>query len=115
MLEELETGTIESMLDALPIDLTFMDAENKIRYFNSYRLFRRPPEIIGQDIHQCHSEASFPAIDRMVADFRSGVSDSAEHVIEKGDGRKWKVRYIAVRSPSQDYLGLVEMVTELES
>ena len=113
MLEEVETGTIESMLDALPVDLTFMDAANKIRYFNSYRLFRRPPEIIGQDVHQCHQEASFPAIDRMIADFQSGASDSTEYIIEKRNGQKLRVRYIAVRSATKQYLGLVEMVEEL--
>ncbi len=115
MLEKLPVEALEAMLDALPVDLTFIDADDKIRYFNSFRIFKRPPEIIGQDVRQCHKEASHPAIDRMVADFKSGAHDMAEHLVEKSGGRKLKVRYLAVRDASNQYLGLVEMVEECEN
>ncbi|MEN8614908.1 PAS domain-containing protein [Dehalogenimonas sp. THU2] len=114
MLENLPVTTVEAMLDTLPIDLTFMDAGNRIRWFSAHRIFNRPPECLGQNVRECHQESSWPAIDRMVADFKSGACDLEEHVIDKSDGRKIRILYLAVRDASQQYLGLVEMAEEIE-
>lgn len=114
MLEKLTLPAIEAMLDSLPIDLTFMDADDKIRYFNRCRIFKRPPECLGRDVRECHQPASHAAIDRMVADFRSGARDVEEHFVERADGRRLRVRYLAARDPSGQYQGLVEMVEEID-
>ncbi|MGI2336182.1 MAG: PAS domain-containing protein [Dehalogenimonas sp.] len=113
MLEKLPLTAIEAMLDALPVDLTFMDADDKIRYFNRCRIFKRPPECLGRDVRECHQPSSHSAIDRMVVDFRSGARDVEEHIVEKADGRRLKVRYMAARDCDGQYQGLVEMVEEI--
>ncbi|MDV2988755.1 MAG: PAS domain-containing protein [Dehalogenimonas sp.] len=113
MLENLPVYAIEAMLDSLPIDLTFMDADDKIVFFNRCRIFKRPPECLGRDVRGCHQPDSHAAIDRLVADFRSGARDNEEHIVKKADGRQLRVRYLAARDPSGQYQGLVEMVEEI--
>ncbi|AKG54413.1 hypothetical protein DGWBC_1799 [Dehalogenimonas sp. WBC-2] len=114
MLENLPSGTITALLNTLPIDLTFMDTDNRIQWFSGYRIFNRPPEVIGSDVRQCHQSSSWPAIDRMVADFKSGSRDVEEYFVDKSDGRKLHIRYLAVRDAAKEYLGLVEMVEEIK-
>ena len=114
MLENLPAATLAAMLDTLPVGLTFMDEHDRIRWFSGHRIFNRPPEILGRDVRECHQPSSFPAIDRMVTDFKSGVRDVEEHLADKSDGRKIRVRYMAVRNGSGQYLGLVEMAEEIK-
>jgi hypothetical protein len=114
MLENLPLATIAAMLDTLPVDLTFMDEMDRVVWFSGHRIFNRPPESVGRDVRECHNKSSWPAIDRMVADFKSGASDVEEHLAEKSDGRKIRVRYMAVRDASRHYLGLVEMAEEIK-
>ena len=115
MLENLPLSTIATMLDTLPVDLTFMDDQARIVWFSGHRIFNRPPEIVGRDIHECHLPSSYPVIDKMIADFRSGVRDVEEHFTEKSDGRKIRIRYIAVRDANERYLGSVEMADDITS
>ena len=114
MLENLPPATITALLNILPIDLTYMDADNRIQWFSNHRIFSRPSEIIGSDVHQCHQPSSWPTIDRMVADFKTGARDVEEHFVVKSDGRKLHIRYLAVRNTANQYLGLVEMAEEIK-
>ena len=34
MMEKLSHEVIEALLDALPVDITFVDKEDRVRYFN---------------------------------------------------------------------------------
>ena len=115
MLEQLPLATIYAVLDTLPVDLTFMDEKDRIVWFSGHRIFNRPPEIVGRDVRECHQASSFPAIDKMIADFKSGENDTVEHFTEKSDGRKIRIRYMAVRDTSKRYLGLVEMADDITS
>jgi uncharacterized protein len=115
MLENLPLSTIRSMLDTLPVDLTFMDEHDRIVWFSGHRIFNRPLEIVGRDVRECHKESSWPAIDKMIADFKSGASDMVEHFTDKSDGRKIRIRYMAVRDSSKRYLGMVEMADDITS
>ncbi len=113
MLENIPVATIAAMLDTLPLDLTFMDESNRIAWFSGHRIFNRPPAIVGRDVRECHNESSWPAIDKMVADFKSGARDLEEHIVDKSDGRKIRIRYMAVRDSAGLYLGLVEMADDV--
>ncbi len=113
MLENLPLSTIATLLDTLPMDLTFMDDKDRIVWFSGHRIFNRPPEIVGRDVRECHQPSSFPAIDKMISDFKSGTRDLEEHFTEKSDGRKIRIRYMAVRGADRCYLGLVEMAEDV--
>ncbi len=110
----LETGSmtkqeLEAMLNALPIDITFVDTEDTVRYFSQpkERLFPRAKAIIGRKVQQCHPQKSIHMINQILADFRNGKRDSAEFWIGVKD-RKVFIRYFAVRDSTGKYLGCVE-------
>lgn len=57
MIEELPYDVIEAMLDSLPVEISFVDKDDKVRYFNKNgkRIFPRPRAIIGRKVQDCPS------------------------------------------------------------
>jgi len=56
-----ETGTLtveemESVLNTLPVDITFVDKNDEVRYFSKSkeRIFPRTKAVIGRKVQQCH-------------------------------------------------------------
>ncbi len=104
---KLSPETLANVLTALPFDVTYVDANDIIRYYSDFRIFSRTPEIIGTTVQNCHPPASRPAVERVIGDLRSGRKTVSEFSAEK-NGRKVKVRYIAVRDEKGKYAGMVE-------
>jgi len=110
-----ETGSmtreeLEAMLNTLPIDITFVDKEDTVRYFSQpkERLFPRAKAVIGRKVQQCHPQKSVHLINQILDDFKSGKRDSAEFWVDV-KGRKIHIRYFAVRDSAGRYLGCVGM------
>ena len=57
---ELDFDQILMIFNALPVDMTFVDEHNKVRYFSrpKDRFFPRSPAIIGRDVDKCHPPES---------------------------------------------------------
>jgi DUF438 domain-containing protein len=110
---ELETGALtliemKAIFEAWPADVTFVDAENLIRFYTErYRIFRRTPDAIGTDVVDCHSAASRPRVAQLIAELRDGWRDEATFV-EEQDGRPVHIRYLPVRDGGE-YLGTLEV------
>jgi DUF438 domain-containing protein len=111
---KLKTGTlapdeIAPLLDALPGDLTFVGADDSVRYFNRprKRLFSRGPEILGRSVQSCHPEKSVLLVNQVLADLKSGQTDAAEFRVTI-DGSPVAISYLAVRDGSGRYLGCLE-------
>lgn len=49
---------IEALLDTLPLEITFIDNNNTVRYFNhpQDRIFIRTKAVIGRQVQQCHPQ-----------------------------------------------------------
>jgi PAS domain S-box-containing protein len=114
-----ETGTltaeeIESILDTLPIDISFVDKNDSVKYFNKAekRIFVRTKSVIGRKVQQCHPEKSVHIVSKIVNSFKTGKKDSAEFWITMG-GRLVHIRYFAVRDKDKKYLGTVEVTQDL--
>lgn len=114
----LETGAmtieeLEAVLNALPLDITFVDAEDTVRYFNQpkERLFPRAKAVIGRKVQQCHPQKSLHLVEQILSELRSGQRDSAEFWID-AKGRKVYIRYFAVRDAGR-YLGCVEVTQDI--
>jgi len=108
-----ETGSmskeeLEAVLNTLPIDITFVDKEDTVRYFSQpkERLFPRAKAVIGRKLQQCHPQKSVHLLNQILEDFKSGERDLAEFWIDV-KGRKIHIRYFAVRDSSGKYLGCV--------
>jgi DUF438 domain-containing protein len=99
-----------AVFSAIPADITFVDADNVVRYYSEYRIFDRTPECLGQDVLECHPARSRPGIARLIAELRDGWRDEATFLELKG-GCPVNVRYVAQRDSEGAYLGVVEVAT----
>jgi DUF438 domain-containing protein len=104
---ELPENAALAVLGTLPMDITYIDERDIIRYFNDYRIFKRKPEILGTTVQNCHSPASRPEVNRVIGELRSGRKEVSKFHAEK-NGRKVRVRYIAVKDSTGKYAGLLE-------
>jgi PAS domain S-box-containing protein len=110
----LKDGKLKAILDALPVDVTFIDSEDAVRYFNKPprgRIFPRSDAVIGRKVQQCHPEKSIHIVNKILSDFRSGARDSAEFWIDV-KGRKIHIRYFPVRQAGR-YLGCLEVSQDI--
>lgn len=115
----LDTGRLSPtvlnlMLKTLPLDMTFVDAEDKVAYYSdsSHRIFPRSSGIIGRDVRNCHPSHSVHMVEEILGKFRSGERDSAEFWLQL-NGQFIHIRYFAVRNEAGEYLGCLEVSQEL--
>lgn len=115
---QLPTGNLTldqltSIFNALPVDLTFVDADDRVAFFSEGpdRIFARSRAIIGRKVQNCHPPRSVEIVDRILADFRAGRQNVAEFWIEL-HGRFVHIRYFAVRREDGAYLGTLEVTQD---
>jgi DUF438 domain-containing protein len=114
-----ETGSlskeeVEGVLDALPIDISFVDKSDSVKYFNKAerRIFVRTKAVIGRKVQLCHPQKSVHVVTKIIDAFKSGKKDSAEFWITM-NGRLVHIRYFAVRDEHKKYLGTLEVTQDL--
>lgn len=109
----LSLGQLTAIFSALPVDLTFVDAEDRVAFFSEGpdRVFPRSKAIIGRKVQNCHPPKSVSTVDRILDDFRAGRQDVAEFWLEF-HGRFVHVRYFAVREEGR-YLGTLEVTQDV--
>jgi len=114
MLEAFSTETLEAILDALPVEVSFVDATDTVRYYSKgdKRLFKRTPAVIGRKVQDCHPPKSLHKVEQVMSDLRSGRRDVAEFWIDL-NGRKIYIRYFAVRDKAGKYLGTLEVTQDI--
>jgi DUF438 domain-containing protein len=112
---ELDTGSltpeqVNLLFKSLPIDVTFVDESDTVRYFSAgaERIFPRSPGIIGRKVQNCHPPASVHVVSRILEAFRKGERDVAEFWIQSRD-RFIQIRYFAVRDQGGRYRGCLEV------
>ena len=101
------------MLNALPVDLTFVDADDRVAYFSEKadRVFMRTRSIIGRKVQNCHPPKSLDAVQRIIDSFKDGTSDSEDFWLTI-EGRFIYIRYLAIRSGTGAYLGTMEVTQD---
>ncbi|HZQ69353.1 MAG TPA: DUF438 domain-containing protein [Terriglobales bacterium] len=105
---------LTSVLSTLPIDLTFVDANDRVAFFTEGpdRIFARSKAIIGRKVQHCHPPSSVDVVDRILDDFRAGRQNVAEFWINLR-GKFVHIRYFAVRDKEGKYLGTVELTQDI--
>jgi PAS domain S-box-containing protein len=114
MLETLSTGTLEAIFDALPVDITFVDGSDTVRYYSrgADRIFKRSPAVIGKKVQDCHPQKSLDKVIQVVSDLKSGKRKVAEFWIEL-KGRMIYIRYFPVSDKQGKYIGIVEVSQDI--
>jgi uncharacterized protein len=114
-----DTGTLslqqlEGILNTLPVDISFVDQDDKVRYFNKPddRIFIRTKANLGLNVRQCHPAVSVHKVTEILEEFKGNRRDSAEFWITVG-GKFLYIRFFAVRSPQGTYLGTMEVVQDI--
>jgi len=105
---------LTSVLSTLPIDLTFVDANDRVAFFTEGpdRIFARGKAIIGRKVQHCHPPTSVDVVDHILDDFRAGRQNVAEFWINLR-GKFVHIRYFAVRDKEGKYLGTVELTQDI--
>ena len=105
---------LEAILNALPLDATFVDADDRVRYFThgAERVFARSRAVIGRKVQHCHPPSSVDTVARILEGFRSGRQDRAAFWIEMR-GRFVHIEYVALRDAGGAYLGCLEVTQDL--
>jgi len=77
---------IERMLNSLPVDITFVDAQDQVKFFSrgKERIFERTPAIIGRKVQYCHPQSSVHIVEKIVNDFKEGRRDHSDFWINMG-------------------------------
>ena len=90
---------INSILNTVPIDMTFVGADNRVKYFTQgkERIFARPVTIIGREVKNCHPPKSVHIVEQIVEDLKSGKKNNEDFWIKMGDVFVY-IRYFAVRN-----------------
>jgi DUF438 domain-containing protein len=104
----LNLSELAAAFSAIPADVTFVDAENFVRYYSAYRIFSRTPDCLDRGVLDCHAPGTRPRVARLLAELRDGWRDEATFLEEK-QGRPVRTTYTAVRGEGGQYLGCLEV------
>jgi DUF438 domain-containing protein len=102
------------ILTHLPLDLSFVDENDVVRYYSEgkERIFPRTPAAIGRTVQNCHPPRSVHVVNSILEAFRAGKKDVAEFWIHMGP-RFIHIRYIAVRDQQGRYRGCLEITQDI--
>ncbi|HHX74725.1 MAG TPA: DUF438 domain-containing protein, partial [Firmicutes bacterium] len=111
---ELDTEQLLLILNTLPVDITYVDENNKVRFFSrpKDRLFPRSPAVIGRSVENCHPPESVHVVTEIVEAFRSGKQDRARFWLAV-KGRKVLIQYFALRNAEGQYKGVLEVSQDI--
>ncbi len=115
---QLTLQQIDLLFTHLPVDVTFVDENDEVRYFSATRdrIFHRAPAVIGRKVQKCHPVSSVQRVQHILDDFRSGKRDVAEFWIQRGPADEKQfvyIRYFAVRDERGQYRGTLEVTQDV--
>ena len=114
----LEVGSLslkelQGIANVLPIDLTFVDKYDKVKWFsNTDRIFPRTRSVIGRPVIRCHPPKSINYVLKILDDFHKGLADSSDFWVTV-HGRLIYLCFYAVRDNEDNYLGCLETVQDI--
>ena len=111
LIRNLSYEQIDAIMETLPFEVTFVDAEDTVAYFNKLdktKLFPRTRSVIGRKVEKCHPEKSVEMVNQIVTGFKERTMDHAEFWIDfRGD--KILIRYYPVYNEAGEYMGVLEV------
>ncbi|MGC8866124.1 MAG: PAS domain-containing protein, partial [Bacteroidales bacterium] len=105
---------IQLLFNHLPVDITYVDENDEVRFFSNprKRIFPRTLSIIGRKVQNCHPPDSVHIVQKIVDSFRKGEKDQATFWIKMKDDFIF-IQYFAVRDSQGYYRGVVEVTQEI--
>lgn len=114
MIENLNKEQVEGILEAIPVEISFVDGNDLVKFWNKHeeRTFKRPYSVVGKAVQNCHPKHSVDKVNQILSDFKNGGRDSAEFWINLGQ-KKVYIRYFPVRDKAGRYLGTLEATQDI--
>ncbi|WP_286136901.1 DUF438 domain-containing protein [Bacillus sp. 7894-2] len=116
---KMETGILslkqlELLFNHLPVDITFIDHDDVVRYFShgKERIFARTKAVIGRTVQNCHPPRSVHVVEELLKDFKEGRKDAEDFWIKFRDKYVY-IRYFAVRDANGEYMGTLEFTQNI--
>ena len=115
----LPLGILDSILTSLPVDFSFVDANDKVLYYsdNPHRVFPRSPGVIGRDVRNCHPHKSVETVVKILDSFKNKEKTEASFWLEI-QGKFIYIMYKPIYDKEGKYLGTLEVTmdaTEIRS
>lgn len=77
---------LTALLNTIPLEITFVDADNINRFFNEGpKVFKRPGMAIDREVFSCHPPKIEPMVRQIIDDFRNNRRDEGACL----DGEGW--------------------------
>ncbi|MFC1837230.1 PAS domain-containing protein [Thermodesulfobacteriota bacterium] len=111
LIRNLSYEQLDAIMETLPFEMTFVDAEDTVAYFNKLdktKLFPRTRSVIGRKVEKCHPEKSVDVVKKIVDGFKERTMDHAEFWIDFRED-KILIRYFPVYSEAGAYMGVLEV------
>lgn len=110
----LTPAELQAILNTIPFDLTFVGADDTVKYFTQgrERIFERNRAIIGRKVQMCHPPGSVHIVQKIIDDFKAGRADHVPFWIEL-HGKFIHIEYYALRDEHGTYLGTLEVSQDL--
>ncbi len=110
----LDVEVLILILNSLPLDITFVDENDKVAYFSqpSTRIFPRTKAIIGREVQNCHPPESINKVNNIIDSFRKGSSSKESFRIFFRE-KYILIDYYAVRDGDGRYRGTLEVTTDI--
>jgi len=125
MIGKLPEGTLQAVLETIPIEFSVIDENDKVLAWNKHetRIFKRPTAVIGRDVRNCHPKKSLDKVEKILQEMKEGKRDKARFWIDLPIGpekekQKVLIEYYALRDSERTYIGCLEAtqnISELQS
>ncbi|MCL5985992.1 MAG: DUF438 domain-containing protein [Actinobacteria bacterium] len=111
---ELKLKELMWILNSLPVDITFIDKDDTVKYFTDSRdrIFIRTRSVIGRKVQNCHPPQSVELVEKILTSFKQNKRDSADFWINFKE-RFIYIRFFAVRDENTNYLGTIEITQDI--
>jgi hypothetical protein len=109
----LELKELMLMLNVLPVDITFIDKDDTVKYFsdNKDRAFVRTRTVLGRKVQNCHPPQSVDTVEKILTSFKERKRDFADFWINFKD-RFIYIKFFAIRDESMNYMGTIEVTMD---
>lgn len=115
LVENLSYQQLHAILETMPVEVTFVDAQDTVAYFNRLdknKIFPRTRSVIGRKVEKCHPEKSVDTVKKIVEGFKNNTMDTADFWIDFKED-KILIRYFPVQDDDGTYLGVLEVTQEI--
>ena len=111
----IDADHLRFVLRMLPVDVSFADENDVLRYWSGATYRTCDPHFIGRDVRDCHPAGSLETLETILRAFKSGEREVAEGWHDEGDGTFHYTRYTAVRDDAGVYRGILEVNQDLSA